>query len=80
MLCETALYEEVTVIGSVALLSHFHKVLALSKFAHLKCEIEVNPIAQIPLVTSTTQIEIRATGFTSISHFKSVNFESANTL
>ena len=34
------------IIGSIALLSHFHKVLALSKFALLKCEIEVNPIAQ----------------------------------
>ena len=29
--------------GSVALLSHFDKVLALSKFALLKCENEVNP-------------------------------------
>ena len=29
--------------GSVALLSHFHKVLALSEFAFLMCEIEVNP-------------------------------------
>ena len=28
-----------THIGSVALLSHFDKVLALSKFALLKCEI-----------------------------------------
>ena len=46
--------------GSVALLSHFHKVLALSKFPLLKCEIEVNPIARIPraTTTSTTQIEI----------------------
>ena len=44
--------------GSVALLSHFDKVLALSKFALLKCEIEVNPIARNPWVTSTAQIEI----------------------
>ena len=29
--------------GSIALLSHFHKVLTLSKFALLKCEIEVTP-------------------------------------
>ena len=29
--------------GSIALLSHIHKVLALSKFALLKCEIEVIP-------------------------------------
>ena len=35
-------------IGSVALLSHFHKGLALSKFTLFKCEIEVNPIARIP--------------------------------
>ena len=39
--------------GSVALLSHFDKVLALSKFTLLKCEIEVNPIAWIPRATST---------------------------
>ena len=45
--------------GSVALFSHFHKVLALSKFALLKCKIEVNPLAWIPWATSTTQIEIR---------------------
>ena len=45
-------------IGSVALLSYFEKVLALSKFALLKCENEVNPIARIPWATSTTQIEI----------------------
>ena len=38
--------------GSVALLSHFHKVLAL-----LKCEIEVNPVAQIPRATSTAQFQ-----------------------
>ena len=37
--------------GSVVLLSHIHKVLALSKFALLKCEIEVNPVAQIPRAT-----------------------------
>ena len=45
-------------LGSVALLSHFDKVLALSKFALLKCENEVNPTARIPWATSTTQIEI----------------------
>ena len=76
-------------MGSVALLSHFDKVLALSKFTLLKCENEVNPVARIPWATSTAQIEIvpllgaqeiRAMGFTSISHFKSANFESANTL
>ena len=44
--------------GSVALLSHFDKVLALSKFALLKCENEVNPIAWIPWATSTVQTEI----------------------
>ena len=44
--------------GSVALLLHFDKVLALSKFALLKCENEVNPVAQIPWATSTAQIEI----------------------
>ena len=33
------------VYGSVALLSHFHKVLALSKFSLYKYEIEVNPVA-----------------------------------
>ena len=43
--------------GSIALLSHFHKVLALSKFAILKCEIEVNPIARIPRATSTAQLQ-----------------------
>ena len=42
----------------VALLSHFDKVLALSKLALLKCENEVNPVAQIPWATSTAQIEI----------------------
>ena len=45
-------------LGSVALLSYFHKVLALWKFALLKCEIEVNPVAWIPWATSTMQIEI----------------------
>ena len=44
--------------GSVALFSHFDKVLALSKFALLKCENEVNPVARIPWATSTAQIEI----------------------
>ena len=39
--------------GSVALLSHFDKVLALSKFTLLMCEIEVNPVAWIPWDTST---------------------------
>ena len=43
--------------GSVALLSYFHKVLALSKFALLNCEIEVNPVAQIPRATSTVQFQ-----------------------
>ena len=55
------------VLGSVALLSHFGKVLALSKFILLKCENEVNPVAWIPWATST-------------AHFKSANFENANTL
>ena len=36
-------------LGSVALLSHFDKVLALSKFALLKYENEVNPKAWISL-------------------------------
>ena len=71
---------EICTYGRVALLSHFDKVLALSKFALLKWENEVNPIAWIPWATSTAQIEIRAMGFTSISHFKSANFESTNTL
>ena len=44
--------------GSVALLLHFDKVLALSKFALLKCKNEVNPVARIPWTTSTGQIEI----------------------
>ena len=44
-------------LGSVALLSHFHKVLALSKFTLLKCEIEVNPVARIPQATSTAQFQ-----------------------
>ena len=35
-------------LGSVTLLSHFDKVLALSKFTLLKYKIEVNPIAWIP--------------------------------
>ena len=43
--------------GSIALLSHFHKVLALSKFTLLKCKIEVNPVAQIPRATSTAQFQ-----------------------
>ena len=38
--------------GSVALLLHFHKVLAL-----LKCKIEVNPVARIPQATSTAQFQ-----------------------
>ena len=42
---------------SVALLSHFLKVLALSKFALLKCKIEVNPVAQILQATSTAQFQ-----------------------
>ena len=42
-------------IGSVALLSHFDKVFAFSKFALLMCENEVNPIARIPWATSTAQ-------------------------
>ena len=46
------------VFGSIALLSHFDKVLALSKFALLKCKFKVNPIARIPWATSTVQIEI----------------------
>ena len=45
------------VIDSIALLSHFHKVLALSKFTLLKYEIEVNPIAPIPWATSTAQFQ-----------------------
>ena len=45
-------------IGSIALHSQFHKVLALSKFALLKCEIEVNPVARIPWTTSSALIEI----------------------
>ena len=44
-------------IGSVALLLHFDKVLALSKFALLKYEIEVNPIARILRATSTVQFQ-----------------------
>ena len=36
-------------LGSVAL---------LSKFALLKCENDVNPVARIPWATSTAQIEI----------------------
>ena len=76
-------------IGSLALLSHFHKVLALSNFALLKCEIEVNPVAQIPRATSTAKFQFVQCwwpgesvlwGFTSFSYFKSTNFESANTL
>ena len=43
--------------GSIALLSHFHKVLAHSKFTLLKCKIEVNPIARIPQATSTVQLQ-----------------------
>ena len=43
--------------GSIALLSHFDKVLVLSKFALLKCKIEVNPVAQIPWATSTAQFQ-----------------------
>ena len=71
--------------GSVDLLSHFHKVLALSKFALLKCEIEVNPVAWIPHCAISICVVLvaqgnRATGFTSFSHLKSANFESANTL
>ena len=34
-------------IGSIALLSHFDKVLTLSKFTLLKCENKVNPLARI---------------------------------
>ena len=45
-------------LGSIALLLHFDKVLARSKFALLKCENEVNPVARIPWATSTEQIEI----------------------
>ena len=37
--------------GTIALLSHFDKVLAHSKFSLLKCENEVNPVAQIPWAT-----------------------------
>ena len=37
---------------------HSFKVLALSKFALLKCKNEMNPIARIPQATSTAQIEI----------------------
>ena len=44
----------VYVFGSIALLSHFDKVLALSKFALLKCENKVNPKARIPWATRTT--------------------------
>ena len=44
-------------IGSIALLSHFDKVLALSKFALLKCKNGENPVAWIPWVTSTVQFE-----------------------
>ena len=43
--------------GSVALLSHFDKVLALSKFALLKYENEVNPVAWIPWATSTAKFQ-----------------------
>ena len=81
---------QLDVLGSVALLSHFDKVLALSKFVLLKCQIEVNRVAQIPRVTSTVQFQfvrcwwvaqgIRTMGFTSFLHFKNANFESANTL
>ena len=78
-------------IGSIALLSHFGKVLSLSKFTLLKCENEVNPIEQIPGLPALRKLKlhslqclvaqgIRATGLTSISHFKRANFESANTL
>ena len=52
---ESALHSD---LDSIALLSHFEKVLALPKFALLKCENEVNPIAWIPWATSTTEIEI----------------------
>ena len=48
--------------GSVALLSHFDKVLALSKFALLKCENEVNPIAWIPRASSTRPPENKTWG------------------
>ena len=44
--------ENLTNIGNVALLSHFDKVLALSKFALLKCKNEVNPVAWIPWATT----------------------------
>ena len=47
-----------TFIDSVALLLYFDKVLALSIFALLKCENEVNPIARIPWAAITAQIEI----------------------
>ena len=57
-LCQRMNVNYLRPIGSVALLSHFHKVLALSKFALLKCKIEVNHVARIPWATSTTQIEI----------------------
>ena len=44
--------------GSIALRSNFDNVLALSKFALLKYENEVNPVAWILWATSTAQIEI----------------------
>ena len=38
----------ILIYGSIALLLHFDKVLALSKFVLLKCKNEVNPVAWIP--------------------------------
>ena len=45
--------------GSIALLSHFDKVLALSKFALLKCENEVNPVARIPFPMSPAPLKLK---------------------
>ena len=47
-------YLVMMVLGNVALLSHFDKVLTLSKFALLKYKNEVKPIARNPWATSTT--------------------------
>ena len=49
-------------LGRVALLSHFHKVLALSKFTLLKCEIEVNPIAWIPRRSALRNFSLHSAG------------------
>ena len=70
-------------IHSIALLSHFDKVLALSKITLLKCKIEVNPIAWIPRAFSTAQFQFAQYWWPRESMLLGsfhANFESANTL